>query len=173
MERSVGGKRCRASVRSNLILKPRAEQRLQGHDVFGHAVDGAVEDPLVQLRGGKRLVQTRPAPVPRLELSARQLRFDLQHVSSEEVEGLLVLFARTLEVKTDLEPAGACVVPGLVMELGTAEVHLHQAAAPAGAAERAERRRKPRFHPLAQPSEEVHRREDRPASQRAEYISYA
>jgi hypothetical protein len=121
--------------------------------------------------GGQRFVNTRPASVPRFELGARQLRLDLQYVGTEEVESLLVLFARTLEVKADLEAAVPGVVPGLVVKLGVAEMQLHQPAPAPGAAERAQWNRQLRFHTLAQPAEEVHRRQHCPASQRAEYIS--
>src|ERR1700730_16733423 len=154
-----------------LLLQPGIEQRLKRHDVTAHEVDRAVEHALIQLRRRQRLIQPTPAPVPRLQLGAAQLRLDFQYVSPEELESLLVFDPRALEVEPDLQATVACVMPGLVMELRAAEMQLHQAAAPSGAAERAQRSRQPRFHPLAQPSEEVHRREHRPSDQLAEYIS--
>src|SRR4029077_3354861 len=101
MYRSASGKRCRASAGSMLILQPRGEHRLQGDDVIGHGVDRLVEHALVQLYRRQRLIETRPPSVPWLQLGARQLRFDFQHVGAEEVQSLLVLFARALEVQSD------------------------------------------------------------------------
>src|SRR5260370_15579035 len=117
-----------------LLLEPRLEQRLKGDDVARPAVDRRVEHGLVQLSGREGLIQTRPAPVPRLQLGARQLCLDFQHVGAEEVEGLLVFLPRAFEVKPDLEAAVTRVMPGFVMEVGTAEMDLHQAAAARSAA---------------------------------------
>src|ERR1700674_2564186 len=72
-------------------------------------------------------------------------------------------------MEADLQPAVPGVVPGLVMELRTAVMHLHQATSPAGAVEGAEFCRQPRLHPFAQPAEEVNRSEHRPACQHSDY----
>src|ERR1700674_770122 len=154
-----------------LILQQRCEQRLEGHDVIRHKVDGAVHDALIELRGRQRLVQTGPAAVPRLELSVRQLRLDLDHPDAKEIECLLVLLGRPLEVEADLEAARTGVVPRFVMELGPAVVELHKAASASCAVERPQRGRQLRFQPLAQPAEKVRRTEYERASQPAEYIS--
>src|SRR4029077_9649711 len=126
-----------------------------------------VEHALVQLYRGQRLIETRPPSVPWLQLGARQLRFDFQHMGAEEVQSLLVLFARALEVQSDLEAAVAAVVPGLVVKLGMAEMHLHEPAPTSGAAELPQRSRQFGFAPLTQPAEEVRRRQHGPTSQRA------
>ena len=132
------------------------EQRLQGRDVSGNPVDGALEHLLVEVCGGKRFVQSRPASVPRLELGTLQRRLDLDHAWPEEIECLLVLLRGSFEVQADLQPAGASVVPRLVVKLGMGVVNLHQAAAP-GELEITKRQGQPGLQTLAQPAEEVGR----------------
>jgi len=146
---------------------------LQRDDVTGHASDRAFEHVLVQLRGSQRLIQPRPASIPRLKLSPWQLGLHLQHAGSEKGETLLVFIAGSFQVEADFQAAVPCVVPGLVVKLRTAEVQLHEAAPPARAPERSQGCRKPRLYPLAQAAEEVRRSQYRASSQSTEYISYS
>src|SRR5579872_6015383 len=120
-------KRCRASSASTrLIPDELLDQGLQRDDVGGHELGCTVERRLVELSRRDGLVQPHPPPVPRLQLGMREVGLDLEHPRPEELEGALVVGGRAFEVQADLEPARAGVVPRLVMEVGIAEMYLHE-----------------------------------------------
>src|SRR5438094_2816934 len=149
---------CRLSVTSTVLIPPPhelVEQRLEGDDVGRHAPHRGMRHPGVQSRRRHRLVEASPAPVPRLELRARKQRLDLDHPRPEEVERRLVVRRRRLEVQPDLQPTRTGVVPGLVVEGGLAEVHLHEPAAASGRAEAPQLGRQTLLEALAELGEEV------------------
>src|SRR5713226_1804908 len=76
------------------------------------------------MRRRQGLVEPRPPAIPRLELRARKPGLDLHHAYPEVVERALIFGSRAFEMKSDLEPPRAGVMPGLVVELGMAVVEL-------------------------------------------------
>src|SRR2546423_1384753 len=86
----------------------------------------------------------RVRAIPRLELRQRQPRLDRHHALAEIVERPLVGFGGAFEVQPDLEPAGAGVMPRLVVDLGMAVVELEKPPTAAAQLECLEVARQPR-----------------------------
>src|SRR5713226_8204789 len=122
------------------------------------------------MRRRQGFVEPRPPAIPRLELRARQPGLDLHHAYPEVVERALIFGSRAFEMKSDLEPPRAGVMPGLVVELGMAVVELDKPRMTSAGLERLQIRRKLRLDALAQAGEELLGRHRGRSCQRPEYI---
>jgi hypothetical protein len=153
------------------IVQENRNQRLQCRDVNGEAFDGAPLDQLVELRRCKRFIQPGPAAVPGLELGAGQAGFDLDHARAEEIEGGLVERGWSLEVESELQPAGPRVMPRFEVDLRATVVQLEQPAVSATCLAPSELLRKLRLDAFAETAEELNRRQGGGVYQPPEYIS--
>src|SRR5258708_5133431 len=152
---------CSSSVISTVLMAVPQEllqERLERYDVSAQARNGPVENIFVQRGGGRRFVESRPATIPGLELGPWQGGLDLDHATTKEPEGSLVLGGGRFEMQPDFQPSGAGVMPRLVVEGRLAEVDLHQPAPAANGAEALKGCRQIGFQLLAQSGEKVGRR---------------